>query len=84
MTNALTPKRLRELGAKYLTTNGILLFDEYIENGDIQKAKEFLLGALDALWTRGELESEVVAPLYKEIGVSPERASMLRQMTQTS
>ena len=69
----------QEIGDRLLNEEGQFELGEIIRENDIQRAKEYLFGAVDALFEYGSLSFEEAAKLYKQIGVSPERASELRQ-----
>jgi hypothetical protein len=62
-----------------LGENAQLAFDEMLQEGDIEKAKIFLLGAVDGCFARGGITFETAADLYKMLDFPPERAAAFRQ-----
>jgi hypothetical protein len=77
----ITSSRLSEIGKRCLNNKGQSKLDDLLNDGETQKACEYILGALDYCWQQGSLTSEQVQNFQSELGISPERASRLRQMT---
>jgi hypothetical protein len=74
-----TEETLRWIAKKILNEKGVSAIEEYILNGEMDNAKELLLGNADRLFENNRLNFEQASELYALIGVSPERASQLRQ-----
>ncbi|MBP6924180.1 MAG: hypothetical protein KBC62_01625 [Candidatus Pacebacteria bacterium] len=74
-----TPERIRELGKIYLNQDGVEQLEGYLDNDDIENAKIMLLGTFDRLWKENDLNDNEAKQLYSELGISPEKASKLRQ-----
>lgn len=70
---------LEDIARKVLNEKGQLYFDELVQEDKIGSAQIHLLGAVDSCFERGNITFEEAAEYYKQIGVSPEQASQLRQ-----
>jgi hypothetical protein len=70
---------IRKLASESLNEHGQESIDALLDEGKIDSAIEYLLGALDAYFERGVITFETAAEYYKILGVSSERASRLRQ-----
>lgn len=70
---------LEQIAEKVLNEKGKFDVGELLREGEIQKVREYLLGAIDRLYDDGKISFDKAAEAYKHIGVSPERASELRQ-----
>lgn len=75
--------QLQELGQKVFDTDGQDDLDEFLDDEDERRAVEFLLGAVDRVFSDESIDSEQAAEYYRILNVSPERASELRQDHQT-
>ena len=76
---SVTEQRIRELGCKYLNDEGLQHLEEKLDFGETEQAKILLLGAFDGLWQRNEITDVEARALYKELDISPEEASEVRQ-----
>jgi len=70
---------LRWVANKIFDRKGISTVEEFLLDDKIENAKAYLLGKTDKLFEGRHLNFEQAAELYTLIGVSPERASQLRQ-----
>ncbi len=75
----MTEDRIRELGAEYLSDEGIEILEELLIRDKLEGAAYMLLGAFDRLWKDGKLGAEEARSLYAELGISPEESSIVRQ-----
>jgi hypothetical protein len=76
---SLTKERIEQLSKQYLTAEGQDMLDERMVDNDSRSAQIMLLGAFDMLWKNGELSDEQAGTLCKELEISPEESSGLRQ-----
>lgn len=76
---AITEGRIRELGAMYLSDEGIEILEELLIEDKLEGSTYMLLGAFDRLWKDGKLGEEEARSLYAELGISPEKSSGVRQ-----
>lgn len=70
---------LSDIAEKVLTKQGQEAVEERLATGEEEKAREYLLGAVDHLFETGELLEEEARRYYEVLKVPPERASALRQ-----
>jgi hypothetical protein len=73
------PAILEKIAEEILSEKGQSKVSELLRGGEIEKAKAYLLGGVDGCFERGTITFETAAAFYKQIGVSPECASKLRQ-----
>ncbi len=52
---------------------------ELLQEGKVEKAKEYLLVGIDTMWFGGDMTFEDAAGYYNLLDLSPERAAMFRQ-----
>ena len=74
-----TENRLRAVGRQCLNKAGRDQLEEHLALGNIERARIYLLGAVDSLWFEKELSNEEARVLYVEIGMPPEESAQLRQ-----
>ncbi len=70
---------LQWVAGKVLSEKDATSIEDLLADGEIERAKEYLLGRADRLFEEKILNFDQAAELYALIGVSPERASELRQ-----
>lgn len=74
-----TESQLVGLAQELCNEKGRRKFQKYLDQGDLQKAKVLLLGALDALVIESNIPTDEAREKYETIGFSPEQASRIRQ-----
>lgn len=67
------------LALKVLNETGQDAIAEFLNNGNEQRAKEYLLGAVDRLWSEGQITDEEASAHYAALKVPQEDAARLRQ-----
>lgn len=75
----MTASALQELALELLDAEGQTEIDLYLEAGNEEHAKEYLLGYLDGQMDGGHIGTEEAADYYRRLGMDPEQASSVRQ-----
>jgi hypothetical protein len=69
------------LAEKCLNEKGQEAVAEFLSDNKIDCAKNYVLGAIDSLWTKKLITDNEATEAYKILNVDPEKASRVRQIS---
>ncbi|HRH26865.1 MAG TPA: hypothetical protein PLZ99_01755 [Parcubacteria group bacterium] len=70
---------LVDLSKKYLNDEGQIDIEDYIESGEIEKVKQYLVGAIDGLFARGEIDQDEASSVFSQLHVTDEEKARYRR-----
>lgn len=70
---------ITKLAKQCLNQNGQEAIADYLLQNEITSAKIYLLGAIDSLWTKKQINDDEAAEAYRALDIDSEKTSQLRQ-----
>ena len=74
-------EKLRQIAGEIMNEEQEFEVGEFLKNGRIDLAKDYLLGRVDSLYCRGSMDLLKASYFYSLIDPSPERAHLFPQRT---
>ena len=61
---------LLDLSKKYLNEEGQIDIEDLLESGKVDRVKEYIVGAIDGLFSRGEIDQDEATMVFSQLGVT--------------